>query len=140
MPVLKDTEASLDLSFEKYAASEIFTGEHAIHDDTMTYLHPAEREIECELRHVVSKPVVSLVHLDRVKYFLEDQTIELLEPDLEQNGLPRPETGNEIPTRRQRRKEAEKSTRLENVQFRLRECVVENGEDFVLSFTGEGDT
>ncbi|GFY42543.1 uncharacterized protein TNIN_437701 [Trichonephila inaurata madagascariensis] len=118
MPVLKDTEASLDLSFEKYAAPEIFTGEHAlikyIYDDAMTYLPPAEREIECELRHVVSKPVVK------------------------QNGLPRPETGNEIPTRRQRRKEAEKSTRLENVQFRLRECVVENGEDFVPSFTGEG--
>ncbi|GFY58932.1 uncharacterized protein TNIN_380101 [Trichonephila inaurata madagascariensis] len=73
MPVLKDTEASLDLSFEKYAAPEIFTGEHAsvknIHDDTMTYLPPAEREIECELRHVVSKPVVSPGHLDRKKYF-----------------------------------------------------------------------
>ncbi|GFY66581.1 uncharacterized protein TNIN_479511 [Trichonephila inaurata madagascariensis] len=52
MPVLKDTEASLDLSFEKYAAPEIFTGEHAsvkyIHGDTVTYLPPAEREIECE--------------------------------------------------------------------------------------------
>ncbi|GFT70189.1 retrovirus-related Pol polyprotein from transposon 412 [Trichonephila clavipes] len=37
------------------------------------------------------------------------------------------------------KKEAEKSTRLENEndQFRLRECVVENGEDFVPSFTGE---
>ncbi|GFY60597.1 hypothetical protein TNIN_231421 [Trichonephila inaurata madagascariensis] len=78
MPVLKDTEASLDLSFEKYAAPEIFTGEHAsvkyIHDDTMTYLPPAEREIECELRHVVSKPVVSPGHLDREKYFLEGNT------------------------------------------------------------------
>ncbi|PRD21934.1 UNVERIFIED_CONTAM: hypothetical protein NCL1_50461 [Trichonephila clavipes] len=37
-----------------------------IHDDTMTYLPLAEREIECELRHLVSKPVVSPVHLDRV--------------------------------------------------------------------------
>ncbi|GFT63014.1 uncharacterized protein TNCV_1607731 [Trichonephila clavipes] len=38
------------------------------------------------------------------------------------------------------KKEAEKSTRLENEndQFRLRECVVENGEDFVPSLTGEG--
>ncbi|GFS53923.1 uncharacterized protein TNIN_371061 [Trichonephila inaurata madagascariensis] len=109
-----------------------------IHDDTMTCLQPAERKIECESMHVVLQPIVSPIHLDRVKYFLEDQTIELLEPDLDQNGLPRPETGNEIPTRRQRRKEAEKSTRLENVQFRLRECVVENGEDFVPLFTGEG--
>ncbi|GFY04873.1 uncharacterized protein TNCV_2175291 [Trichonephila clavipes] len=96
MPILKDTEASLDTGFEKYAAPEIFTGEHA--------------------------------------------TIELLEPDLEQNGLPRPEIRNKIQTRRQRRKEAEKSPHLKNEddQFRLRECVVENGEDFVPSFTGEG--
>ncbi|GFY49346.1 hypothetical protein TNIN_162131 [Trichonephila inaurata madagascariensis] len=74
MPVLKDTEASLDLSFEKYAAPEIFTGEHAlvkyIHDDTMTYLPPAEREIECELRHVVSKPVVSKRLKGRSKRYL----------------------------------------------------------------------
>ncbi|GFU11324.1 uncharacterized protein TNCV_107751 [Trichonephila clavipes] len=71
--------------------------------------------------------------------FLEDQTIELLEPDLEQNDLPRPEIRNEIQTHRQRRKEAEKSTSLENAedQFRLRECVIGNG-DFVPSFTGEG--
>ncbi|GFU64231.1 uncharacterized protein TNCV_3745981 [Trichonephila clavipes] len=57
----------------------------------------------------------------------------------EQNGLPRPEIGNDTQTRRQRKK-AEKSTRLENEndQFRLRECVVKNGEDFVNSFTGEG--
>ncbi|GFY45490.1 retrovirus-related Pol polyprotein from transposon 17.6 [Trichonephila inaurata madagascariensis] len=74
------------------------------------------------------------------KYFLEDQTIELLEPDLEQNGLPRPLIGNEIQTRRQRRKETGKSTYPENDgdQFRLGECVVENGEDFGPSFTGEG--
>ncbi|GFX75755.1 hypothetical protein TNCV_2237271 [Trichonephila clavipes] len=51
-----------------------------------------------------------------------DQTIELLEPDFEQNGLPRPEIENEMQTRRERRKEAEKSIRLENEkdQFRLR--------------------
>ncbi|GFV26512.1 uncharacterized protein TNCV_3361651 [Trichonephila clavipes] len=50
-----------------------------------------------------------------------------------------PEIGNDTQTYRQRRKEAEKSTRLENEndQFRLRECVAENGEDFVPSFTGE---
>ncbi|GFY76809.1 uncharacterized protein TNIN_14851 [Trichonephila inaurata madagascariensis] len=143
MPVLRETGASLDIGFEKCAAPEMFTGEQGlvkhIHDDTMTCLQPAERKIECEPMHVVLKPIVSPVHLDRVKYFLEDQTIELLEPDLEQNGLPRSEIGNEIPTRRQRRKEAEKSTRLESVddQFRLRECVVENWEDFVPSFTGE---
>ncbi|GFX90037.1 uncharacterized protein TNCV_887351 [Trichonephila clavipes] len=49
-------------------------------------------------------------------------------------------TWNEIQTSRQRRKETGKSTRIENEddQFRLGECVVENGEDFVLSFTGEG--
>ncbi|GFY37674.1 hypothetical protein TNIN_71941 [Trichonephila inaurata madagascariensis] len=116
MPVLKDTEASLDMDFEKY--TEIFTGEHGsikyILDDGMTCLRPTKLEIECGLGHVVSKPVVNPGHLDRVKYFLEDQTIEFLEPDLEQNGLPRTEIGNEIQTRRQRSKEAEKSTRLEN--------------------------
>ncbi|GFW53137.1 uncharacterized protein TNCV_3293841 [Trichonephila clavipes] len=143
MPVLKDIEASLDIGCEKYAAPEIFTGEHAsikhILDNGMTCLRPAELEIECGLGHVVSKPIVSPGHLDGGKYFLEYQTIELLEPDLEQNGLPRPEIGNDTQTHRQRKK-AEKSTRLENEddQFRLRKCVVENGEDFVPSFTGEG--
>ncbi|GFY59310.1 uncharacterized protein TNIN_315111 [Trichonephila inaurata madagascariensis] len=93
MPVLKDTEASLDLRFEKYAAPEIFTSEHAsikyIHDDTMTYLPPAEREIECELRHVVSKPVVSPGHLDREK-FLEGNTRLVVRPaeyELAQDGV-----------------------------------------------------
>ncbi|GFV21909.1 uncharacterized protein TNCV_4525961 [Trichonephila clavipes] len=144
MPVPKVTEVSLDVGCEKYAAPEMFTGEHAsikhILDDGMTCLQPAERKIECEPVHVVSKPVVSPGHLNGGKYFLEDQTIELLEPDSEQNGLPRPEIGNDTQTRRQRKKEAEKSTRLENENdpFRLRECVVENGEDFVPSFTGEG--
>ncbi|GFY43945.1 hypothetical protein TNIN_276451 [Trichonephila inaurata madagascariensis] len=92
----------------------MFTGEQGlvkhIHDDTMTCLQLAERKIECEPRHVVLKPIVSPIHLDREKYFLEDQTIELLEPDLEQSGLPRPEIGNEIQTYRQRRKETGKST------------------------------
>ncbi|GFV00303.1 uncharacterized protein TNCV_2117571 [Trichonephila clavipes] len=144
MPVLKDIEASLDIGCEKYAAPEMFTGKHAsikhILDKGMTCLRPAELEIECGLGHVVSKPIVSPGHLNGGKYFLEDQTIELLEPDLEQNGLPRPEIGNDTQNSRQRKKEAEKSTRLENKndQFRLRECVVENGEDFVPSFTGEG--
>ncbi|GFY43848.1 uncharacterized protein TNIN_163891 [Trichonephila inaurata madagascariensis] len=94
MPVLKDTEASLDLSFEKYAAPEIFTSEHAsvkyIHGDTMTYLPPAKREIECELRHVVSKPVVSPGHLDREKYFLEGNTrlaVRLAECEVAQDGV-----------------------------------------------------
>ncbi|GFX52327.1 uncharacterized protein TNCV_5037541 [Trichonephila clavipes] len=144
MPVLRETGASLDIGFEKCAAPEMFTGEQGlvkhIHDDTMTCLQPAERKIECEPVHVVSKPIVSPGHFNGEKYFLEDQTIELLEPDLEQNGLPRPEIGNDTQTRRQRKKEAEKSTHLENEndQFRLRECAVENGEDFVPSFTGEG--
>ncbi|GFS97796.1 ATP-dependent DNA helicase [Trichonephila clavipes] len=100
----------------------IFTQTMAKHiRDTITCLQPAERKIECEPIHVVSKSVVSPGHLDGGKYFLEDQTIEFLESDLEQNGLPRSEIGNEIQTRRQRRKEAEKSTRLENAndQFRL---------------------
>ncbi|GFS99765.1 uncharacterized protein TNCV_1095741 [Trichonephila clavipes] len=132
------------MGFKNYAAPEIFTGGHTsikhILDDGMTCLRPTELEIECGLGHMISKPVVNRGHLDGEKYFLEDQTIELLEPDLEQNGLPRPEIGNEIQTRRQRRKEAEKNTCLENEdnQFRLRECVVENGENFVPSFTGEG--
>ncbi|GFU75930.1 uncharacterized protein TNCV_2087681 [Trichonephila clavipes] len=144
VPVLRETGASLDIGFEKWATPEMFTGEQGlvkhIHDDTMTCLQPAERKIECEPVHVVSKPIVSPGHLNGEKYFLEDQTIELLEPDLEQNGLQRPEIGNDTQTRRQRKKEVEKSTRLENQndQFRLRECVVENGEDFVPSFTGEG--
>ncbi|GFV86674.1 uncharacterized protein TNCV_4185271 [Trichonephila clavipes] len=144
MHVLGETGASLDISFEKCAAPEMFTSEQGlvknIHDDTMTCLQPAEGKIECEPIHVVSKPIVSPGHLDAEKIFLEDQTIELLEPDLEQNGLPRLEIGNEIQTRRERRKETEKSTRLENEddQFRLRECVVEIGEDFVPSFTWEG--
>ncbi|GFX65990.1 uncharacterized protein TNCV_14111 [Trichonephila clavipes] len=131
--VLRETGASLGIGFEKCAAPEMFTGEQGlvkhIHDDTMTCLQPAERKIECEPIHVVSKPIVSPGHLNGKKYFLGDQTIELLEPDLEQNGLPRPEIGNDTQTRRQRKKEAEKSTRLENEndQFRLRECVVENG-------------
>ncbi|GFY15098.1 uncharacterized protein TNCV_4493511 [Trichonephila clavipes] len=144
MSVLRETGASLDIGFEKCAAPEMFTGEQGlvkhIRDDTMACLHPTERKIECEPIHVVSKPIVSPGHLDGEKYFLEDQTIELLEPDLEQNGPTRPEIGNEIQTRRQRRKETEKSTRRENDddQFRLGECVVENGEEFGPSFTGEG--
>ncbi|GFV78661.1 transposable element Tcb1 transposase [Trichonephila clavipes] len=72
IPVLKDAEASLDIGCEKYAAPEMFTGEHAsikhILDDGMTCLQPAERKIECEPGHVVSKPVVSPVHLDKEKY------------------------------------------------------------------------
>ncbi|GFX31223.1 uncharacterized protein TNCV_2027241 [Trichonephila clavipes] len=91
MPVLRETGASLDIGCKKYAAPEMFTGEHAsikhIVDNGMTCLRPAELE--------------------------NTQTT---------------------------RKEAEKSTRLENGndQFKLRECVVENGEDFVSSFTREG--
>ncbi|GFU97908.1 hypothetical protein TNCV_2281871 [Trichonephila clavipes] len=46
MPVLKDTEASLDIGCEKYAAPEMFTGEHAsikhILDNGMACLRPAE--------------------------------------------------------------------------------------------------
>ncbi|GFX29268.1 uncharacterized protein TNCV_3218021 [Trichonephila clavipes] len=72
MPVLKDTEASLDIGCEKYAAPEMFTGEHAsikhILDNGMACLRPAELEIECGLGHVVSKPVVSPVQLDKEKY------------------------------------------------------------------------
>ncbi|GFT32219.1 hypothetical protein TNCV_1034881 [Trichonephila clavipes] len=103
MPVLRETGASLDTGFEKCAAPKMFKGEQGlvknIHDDTMTYLQPAERKIECESVHVVSKPIVSPGHLKGEKYFLEDQTIELLEPDLEQNGLQRPEIENEMQTR-----------------------------------------
>ncbi|GFY50442.1 hypothetical protein TNIN_374281 [Trichonephila inaurata madagascariensis] len=106
MPILKDTEASLDIGFEKYIAPEMFTGGHAlvkyILDDGRARLRPAELKIECGLVHIVSKPVVFPGHLERVKYFLEDKTIELLEPDLEQNGLPRLEIGNEIQTRKKR--------------------------------------
>ncbi|GFX08218.1 uncharacterized protein TNCV_3267091 [Trichonephila clavipes] len=72
MPVLRETGASLDIGCEKYAAPEMFTGEHDsikyILDNGMTCLRPAELEIECGLGHVVSKPVVSPVHLDKEKY------------------------------------------------------------------------
>ncbi|GFX37010.1 uncharacterized protein TNCV_1175101 [Trichonephila clavipes] len=72
MPVLRETGASLDIGCEKYAAPEMFTGEHAsikhILDNGMTCLRPAELEIECGLGHVVSEPVVSPVHLDKEKY------------------------------------------------------------------------
>ncbi|GFT25248.1 uncharacterized protein TNCV_181181 [Trichonephila clavipes] len=99
VPVLRETVASLGIGFEKCAAPEMFTDEQGlvkhIHDDTMTCLQPAERKIEREPVHVVSKPIVSPGHLNERKYFLEDQIIELLELDLEQNGLPRPETGND---------------------------------------------
>ncbi|GFS69548.1 hypothetical protein TNCV_3894081 [Trichonephila clavipes] len=70
--VLRETGASLDIGCEKYAAPEMFTGDHAsikhILDNGMTCLRPAELEIECGLGHVVSKPVVSPVHLDKEKY------------------------------------------------------------------------
>ncbi|GFY67571.1 uncharacterized protein TNIN_408201 [Trichonephila inaurata madagascariensis] len=79
----------------------------------MTCLRPAELEIESELRHVVSKPVVSPKHLNWEKYILENQTIELLEPDLEQN-------------------------KNEDDQFGLGEYVVKNKENCVPSFTKEG--
>ncbi|GFV56650.1 uncharacterized protein TNCV_4283131 [Trichonephila clavipes] len=72
MPVLRETGASLDIGCEKYAAPEMFTGEHAsikhILDNGMTCLCPAELEIECGLGHVVLKPVVSPIHLDKEKY------------------------------------------------------------------------
>ncbi|GFV19794.1 hypothetical protein TNCV_480201 [Trichonephila clavipes] len=113
MPVLRETGPSLDTCFEKCAAPEMFTGEQGlvkhIHDDTTTCLQPAERKTECEPIHVVSKPIVSQGHLNGEKYFLEDQTIELLEADLEQNGLPRPEIGNDTQTRRQRKKKQKRA-------------------------------
>ncbi|GFV87208.1 integrase catalytic domain-containing protein [Trichonephila clavipes] len=138
LELVTDLPADAFIASSEEAAPEIFTGRHAsikhILDDGTTCLRPAELVIECGLGHVVSKPVVSSGYLDGGKYFLEDQTIELLEPDLEQNGLPRPEIGNEIQTTKER---SRKNTRLENEddQFRLRECGVENGEDFVPSFT-----
>ncbi|GFU65971.1 uncharacterized protein TNCV_3458351 [Trichonephila clavipes] len=49
MPVLKDTEASLDMSFEKYAAPEIFTGGHVpikhILDDGITCVANGANEL-----------------------------------------------------------------------------------------------
>ncbi|GFY64263.1 hypothetical protein TNIN_90781 [Trichonephila inaurata madagascariensis] len=88
---------------------------------------------------VVLKPIVSPVHLDRVKYFLEDQTIELLEPDLEQNGLPRPEIGNEIQTYRQRRKKQEKAYPRKMTMINLDwENVVENGRIWGLAYKQRG--
>ncbi|GFX65543.1 uncharacterized protein TNCV_5082791 [Trichonephila clavipes] len=100
--ILSTNELDTLLKLKKYNSKTInkVKGEHAsikhILKDGMTYLQPAERKIECEPVHVISKPIVSPGHLNVEKYFLEDQTIELLEPDLEQNGLPRPEIGNEI--------------------------------------------
>ncbi|GFX54829.1 uncharacterized protein TNCV_3317461 [Trichonephila clavipes] len=74
MPDLRETGALLDIGCEKYAATEMFTGKHAsikikhTLDNDMTCLRPAELEIEFGLRHVVSKPVFSPVHLDKEKY------------------------------------------------------------------------
>ncbi|GFY46551.1 hypothetical protein TNIN_389561 [Trichonephila inaurata madagascariensis] len=94
MPVLRETGASLNIGFEKCAAPEMFTGEQGlvkhIHDDTMTCLQPAERKIECEPIHVVSKPVVSPGHLDQEKYFLEGNTRLAVRPaecELTQDGI-----------------------------------------------------
>ncbi|GFX64398.1 hypothetical protein TNCV_3437961 [Trichonephila clavipes] len=95
-----------------------------------------EQELSSDMNHLKGKgSVLPNSKLKTLNSFLDDngvlrdQTIELWETDLEQNGLPRSEKGNEIQTRRQRRKETGKSTRLENDndQFRLGECVVENG-------------
>ncbi|GFY15068.1 uncharacterized protein TNCV_4493211 [Trichonephila clavipes] len=118
MPVVRETGASLDIGFEKCAAPEMFTGEQGlvkhIRDDTMTCLHPTERKWS------VSQYTWS-----------QSQLTEWSN-----------KTGNrnKIQTRKQRRKKAEKSTRLENHndQFRLGECVVKNGEECGPSFTGEG--
>ncbi|GFY67974.1 uncharacterized protein TNIN_431391 [Trichonephila inaurata madagascariensis] len=72
MPVLRDTGASLDRGCEKYATPEIFTGEQVsvkhIDNGTMICLPPAEREIECELIHIVSRAAVIPKHLDKEKY------------------------------------------------------------------------
>ncbi|GFW56341.1 uncharacterized protein TNCV_2088501 [Trichonephila clavipes] len=72
MPVLRHIGASLDRGSEKYATPEIFTGEQVsvkhIHDDTLICLPPAERVIECELRHIVSKAAVIPKHLGNEKY------------------------------------------------------------------------
>ncbi|GFR22288.1 hypothetical protein TNCT_65661 [Trichonephila clavata] len=62
MSVLRDTGASLDIGCKKFAAPETLTGEHALvehipDNNNMTHLRPAELEIKCEPRHVVSKAV-----------------------------------------------------------------------------------
>ncbi|GFX86236.1 uncharacterized protein TNCV_2561181 [Trichonephila clavipes] len=67
IPVLRDTGASTNRGFENYAAPEMLKGEvKHIHDDTMICL--AAREIECELRHRVSKAAVIPKRLDKEKY------------------------------------------------------------------------
>ncbi|GFU84548.1 RNase H domain-containing protein [Trichonephila clavipes] len=81
-------------------------------------------EIECELRHVASKAVVSQKHLDQEKYILENQKIELLESNLEQNVLPKLEIENTVQTLSLRRKEVEEKRNLvekiwEILYFRL---------------------
>ncbi|GFQ88081.1 hypothetical protein TNCT_706881 [Trichonephila clavata] len=99
MSVLRDTGASLDIGCKKFAAPETLTGEHALvehipDNNNMTHVRPAELEIKREPRHVVSKAVVGPKHVDREKFILENQTIELLESNLEQNGLPKLEIEN----------------------------------------------
>ncbi|GFR18015.1 hypothetical protein TNCT_359951 [Trichonephila clavata] len=143
MSIIRDTGDSLDIGCKKFAAPEMLTGEHAlvehIPDDNMTYLRPAELEIECEPRHVVLKAiVVGPKRLDREKYVLENQTNELLESNLQQNGLPKLEIENATQVSSPRRKEVEeKSISLTNEVDKIvfEGNLVENVEILVASFT-----
>ncbi|GFQ75178.1 retrovirus-related Pol polyprotein from transposon 17.6 [Trichonephila clavata] len=133
MSNLRDKGASLDIGCKKFAAPETLTGEHALvehipDNNNMTCLRPSELEIECEPRHVVSKVVVSPKHLGWEKYILENQTNELLESNLEQNGLSKLEIENATQVSNPRRKEVEEksiSLTIEVAKIELEENLVD---------------
>ncbi|GFW18991.1 hypothetical protein TNCV_165041 [Trichonephila clavipes] len=70
MPVLKDTEASLDIGCEKYAAPERCL-QVSMHRSNIFWIMvwrvcvPQNWRLSVGAGHVVSKPVVSPVHLDK---------------------------------------------------------------------------
>ncbi|GFX60445.1 transposon Tf2-11 polyprotein [Trichonephila clavipes] len=106
MPILRDTGASIDIICEKFITPNMFTGENVwvqlILDKHMICLPLSEVEIDCEWGHVITKEAVVRKQLDQGSYIFGNQTIELLESDLEHNSLPRREIVNAIQTRKKR--------------------------------------
>ncbi|GFS49096.1 retrovirus-related Pol polyprotein from transposon 412 [Trichonephila clavipes] len=144
MPILRDTGTSIDIVFEKFITPNMFTGENVwvqhILDEHMTCLPLAEVEIDCEWGHVITKAAVVQKQLDQGRYILGNQTIELLESDLEHNSSPRREIENAIQTRSQWKKEAEQnrtSEADEKEEMKLEENLAADIENLLPSFTEE---
>ncbi|GFV35473.1 hypothetical protein TNCV_3205041 [Trichonephila clavipes] len=109
----------------------------------MTCLPLVEVQIDCEWGHVVTKAAVVRKQLDQGRYVLGNQTIELLESDLEHNSLPRREIVNAIQTRSQWKKEAEQnrtSEAVEKEEMKLEENLAEDIKNLLPLFTEEKDT